>query len=76
MYKLPISEYPEVLPPSAVAHAQYRGANPKVIAETVARRSNGRSTKSRTNDPRTQNNLPSTLLVPPSLVLEAILGTG
>ena len=36
MYKLPISEYPEVLPPSAVAHAQYRGANPKVIAETVA----------------------------------------
>src|SRR5499427_5049052 len=33
---LPISEYPEVVPPSVVVHAQYPGANPKVIAETVA----------------------------------------
>src|SRR6218665_1157705 len=33
---LPISEYPEVVPPSAVVRAQYPGANPKVIAETVA----------------------------------------
>ncbi|MCT7377050.1 efflux RND transporter permease subunit [Chelativorans salis] len=33
---LPISEYPEVVPPSIVVRAQYPGANPKVIAETVA----------------------------------------
>jgi multidrug efflux pump len=33
---LPISEYPEVAPPSVVVHAEYPGANPKVIAETVA----------------------------------------
>ncbi|ERP95569.1 transporter [Labrenzia sp. C1B10] len=33
---LPISEYPEVVPPSIVVRAAYPGANPKVIAETVA----------------------------------------
>ena len=33
---LPIAEYPEVVPPSIVVRAQYPGANPKVIAETVA----------------------------------------
>ncbi|HSS28864.1 MAG TPA: efflux RND transporter permease subunit, partial [Usitatibacter sp.] len=33
---LPIAEYPEVVPPAVVVHAQYPGANPKVIAETVA----------------------------------------
>src|SRR5438445_7773510 len=33
---MPISEYPEVVPPSVVVSAQYPGANPKVIAETVA----------------------------------------
>ncbi len=36
MRSLPISEYPEVVPPSIVVRAQYPGANPKVIAETVA----------------------------------------
>jgi multidrug efflux pump len=36
MNLLPISEYPEVVPPSIVVTAQYPGANPKVIAETVA----------------------------------------
>ncbi|MBY4898563.1 efflux RND transporter permease subunit [Cupriavidus sp. AU9028] len=36
MFRLPISEYPEVVPPSVVVRAQYPGANPKVIAETVA----------------------------------------
>lgn len=36
MRSLPISEYPEVVPPSVVVRAQYPGANPKVIAETVA----------------------------------------
>lgn len=33
---LPVSEYPEVAPPSVVVRAQYPGANPKTIAETVA----------------------------------------
>ncbi|WP_295567731.1 efflux RND transporter permease subunit [uncultured Stenotrophomonas sp.] len=36
MRVLPISEYPEVAPPSIVVRATYPGANPKVIAETVA----------------------------------------
>jgi multidrug efflux pump len=36
LFQLPISEYPEVVPPSVVVRAQYQGANPKVIAETVA----------------------------------------
>ncbi|WP_016834214.1 efflux RND transporter permease subunit [Herbaspirillum lusitanum] len=36
MFQLPISEYPEVVPPSVVVRASYPGANPKVIAETVA----------------------------------------
>jgi multidrug efflux pump len=33
---LPISEYPDVVPPTVVVRAEYPGANPKVIAETVA----------------------------------------
>lgn len=36
IFILPISEYPNVVPPSVVVRAQYPGANPKVIAETVA----------------------------------------
>ncbi len=36
VFQLPISEYPEVVPPSVVVRAQYPGANPKVIAESVA----------------------------------------
>ncbi len=36
IFLLPISEYPEVVPPSVVVSAQFPGANPKVIAETVA----------------------------------------
>ncbi|WP_026619607.1 multidrug efflux pump [Ensifer sp. WSM1721] len=36
MTGLPISEYPEVVPPQIVVRAQYPGANPAVIAETVA----------------------------------------
>jgi len=33
---LPVSEYPDVVPPSVVVHANYPGANPKEIAESVA----------------------------------------
>ncbi|MBB1269012.1 efflux RND transporter permease subunit [Shewanella sp. SR44-3] len=36
VWKLPITEYPEVVPPTVVVTASYPGANPKVIAETVA----------------------------------------
>src|SRR6516164_5852416 len=36
MWKLPVSEYPEVVPPTIVVRATYPGANPKTIAETVA----------------------------------------
>jgi multidrug efflux pump len=36
IFRLPISEYPEVVPPSIVVRAIYPGANPRVIAETVA----------------------------------------
>ena len=34
--QLPITEYPEVAPPTVVVSASYPGANPTVIAETVA----------------------------------------
>lgn len=36
IFKLPISEYPEVVPPTVVVRANYPGANPKVVADTVA----------------------------------------
>jgi hydrophobe/amphiphile efflux-1 (HAE1) family protein len=36
IFALPISEYPEVVPPSVVVNASYPGANPKVVADTVA----------------------------------------
>lgn len=36
MLQLPISEYPEVVPPSVIVKAQFPGANPRVIAETIA----------------------------------------
>ena len=35
-FNMPVSEYPQVIPPSVVVHAQYPGANAKTIAETVA----------------------------------------
>ena len=36
MLNLPISEYPEVVPPSVVVKANFPGANPQTIAETVS----------------------------------------
>jgi multidrug efflux pump len=36
VWQLPITEYPEVVPPTVVVNATYPGANPQVIAETVA----------------------------------------
>lgn len=36
IFVLPVSEYPEVVPPTVVVRAQFPGTNPKTIAETVA----------------------------------------
>ncbi|MGE8498028.1 MAG: efflux RND transporter permease subunit [Pseudomonas sp.] len=36
LFQLPISEYPEVVPPTVVVRANFPGANPQVIGETVA----------------------------------------
>ena len=36
IFQLPISEYPEVAPPQVVVRAQFPGANPRVISETVS----------------------------------------
>ncbi|MGB7887917.1 MAG: efflux RND transporter permease subunit, partial [Xanthobacteraceae bacterium] len=36
MTRLPISEYPEVVPPSVQVTAQFPGANPETVADTVA----------------------------------------
>ncbi len=36
MFQLPIAQYPEIVPPTIVVRAAYPGANPNVIAETVA----------------------------------------
>src|SRR5438128_1519193 len=36
MTQLPIAQYPEIVPPTVVVRAIYPGANPKVLAETVA----------------------------------------
>jgi hydrophobe/amphiphile efflux-1 (HAE1) family protein/NodT family efflux transporter outer membrane factor (OMF) lipoprotein len=36
MFRLPIAEYPEVVPPTIVVRATFPGATPKTIAETVA----------------------------------------
>jgi gold/copper resistance efflux pump len=36
LFKLPLSEYPNVAPPTVVVRAAYPGANPKVLADTVS----------------------------------------
>lgn len=36
VWQLPITEYPEVVPPTVVVTASYPGANPQIIADTVA----------------------------------------
>src|SRR3979411_3556595 len=35
-FRLPLSEYPEVVPPTVVVRTSYPGANPTVIADTEA----------------------------------------
>ncbi len=36
LFQLPISEYPEVVPPTVVVRASYPGASTSTIADTVA----------------------------------------
>ena len=36
IFQLPVAEYPEVTPPQVVVRAQFPGANPREISETVA----------------------------------------
>ncbi len=36
VFQLPVAEYPQVVPPTVVVTAIYPGANPRVIADTVA----------------------------------------
>ena len=36
IFALPVAEYPDVAPPQVVVRAQFPGANPRVISETVA----------------------------------------
>src|SRR6266849_4847878 len=36
VFQLPIAQYPEIAPPTVVVRAVYPGANPKVLAKTVA----------------------------------------
>lgn len=36
LFQLPVSEYPEVVPPTIIVTANYPGANPKTLSETVA----------------------------------------
>ncbi|MFY9962097.1 efflux RND transporter permease subunit [Pseudomonas sp.] len=36
LFQLPVSEYPEVVPPTIVVRAQFPGANPDVLGKTVA----------------------------------------
>lgn len=38
VFQLPISEYPEVVPPSVVVRAQYPGANPKELPMSKRKR--------------------------------------
>src|SRR3954469_6604979 len=36
VFKLPIAQFPDIVPPTVVVSARYPGANPQVIADTVA----------------------------------------
>ncbi|OSN79733.1 Multidrug efflux pump subunit AcrB [Pseudomonas syringae pv. actinidiae] len=47
LFQLPISEYPEVVPPTVVVRASFPGANPKVMAKPSPRHWNRPSPVSR-----------------------------
>ena len=72
---LPISEYPEVVPPSIVVRANYPGANPKVIAANPERRSPiSRTTPATSESPRqtlSRNRCPASSAARSTRVLRA-----
>src|SRR3989304_2995951 len=35
-FRLPVTQYPEIAPPTIVVNANYPGASPQVIADTIA----------------------------------------
>ena len=36
VFQLPVAQFPDIVPPTIVVTARYPGANPKVLADTVA----------------------------------------
>ncbi len=36
LFKLPVAEYPEITPPMVQVSTNYPGADPKIVADTVA----------------------------------------
>ena len=36
VFRLPVAQFPDIVPPTVVVSARYPGANPKVLADTVA----------------------------------------
>jgi multidrug efflux pump len=36
IFKLPVAQYPDIVPPTIIVSARYPGANPQVLADTVA----------------------------------------
>jgi hydrophobic/amphiphilic exporter-1 (mainly G- bacteria), HAE1 family len=40
---LPVAQFPEIAPPTVVVQAQFPGADPKTLADTVPSRSSSRS---------------------------------
>src|SRR5580693_7674991 len=36
VFKLPIAQFPDIVPPTVVVNTTYPGANPQVVADTVA----------------------------------------
>jgi multidrug efflux pump subunit AcrB len=46
-FTLPVTEYPDVVPPTVVVTTNYPGASAQTVADTMATPSNRRSTASR-----------------------------
>ncbi len=47
LFSLPITQYPEIAPPTVQVSAAYPGANARVVSETVAQPIEGAIVKSR-----------------------------
>ena len=58
-FRLPLSEYPEVVPPTVVVRTSYPGANPTVIADTVASPLSRRMPRPEPGSTRSESSPPS-----------------